>query len=125
MRSALLGVLLLSALPLLAQEPAPEEKPPRLVAAAWCPVRTGAPADEDVIGCDAGVGAALVRWHRAFLAGVVGSKTVGFGLGWTAYRGPSMIVAVAAGIVAPYDEQGVRADGAALALGCTFSPGRP
>lgn len=95
---------------------------PRLVAATWCPVRSGEPVEGDV-GCDAGLGAALYRKGRIFIAAVVGGKSVGGGLGWTAGKAGPVVVAVALGVVAPYDESGIDVGRASLAIGCTAGLG--
>jgi hypothetical protein len=140
MRRWLLVALLLLPLPALAQdeppepcedcepveEPAEVEAHPRLVAAGWCPVRTGEPS-YDAPACDVGLGLALHTWRRLAVVAVVGSDTVGAGLAWVVRDGDGPAVAIAAGVVARYDDRGV--DGGELypALGVTlnFGRGRP
>lgn len=120
MRAALAaGLLVLLAVPAYAQEP-PEPEAPRIVAAAWCPVRSEDEPEEDDPGCDVGVGAALLRHGRAALVGAIGTETVGLGGAWVAHSGEQLTVAVAVGVVAPYDGDGLRADRASLAVGATF-----
>ncbi len=134
----LLAALLLAASSSRAQEteptpePAPEAEvaeqpePSPLVAAGWCAVDSGEPAaaeegDEPTTGCDAGVGVALWTWRRLAPVAVIGTRTVGAGVAYLAYNR----VAIALGVVAPYDKSGIHAGGAQLALGATFSFGGP
>jgi hypothetical protein len=93
-----------------------------VVAAGWCAMYSDEP-EPDQVGCDIGVGAALARRGRAFLAAVIGAETVGIGLGWTAYRGGAVTIAAALGVIAPYDERGIRLDGWAPAVGTTIGFG--
>lgn len=128
-----------------------EEARPRFALAGWCPLRSGqreqAPdqaaegegaeegeqvgeqaGDEEQLGCDAGVGYGLVgrdfAQGRLSLVGVLGAKSLGFGVAWTFgdWRRP---VSVALGLVAPYDQGGVYGDEAALAVGATVGVGGP
>jgi hypothetical protein len=103
----------------VAEEAAPAvEEPSPLVGAVWCPMKSD--RSEDGLTCDAGMGAALYRRGRAFLAAVVGSKTAGLGIGWLGHRGERVTVAAAIGLVAPYDGGGIYISEAAPALGVTF-----
>lgn len=116
------ALLLLAALPVSAQEPAPE--PSILSGAAWCVVHTREPAESEP-GCDIGAGIALQRWRRLSWVAVVGAETLGTGLAWIAHRperGP--VVAVAAGVVVRYDSTGISAGEVYPALGATLSFGR-
>lgn len=112
---------------LLGAQEAPEE-PPVLVAAAWCAVHDGE-AREGEVGCDVGVGAPFMRLGRFSLVGAVGPGSVAAGLAFTAYRGSMegegrrVVVALAVGVTAPYDERGIDAGRMAPALGCTFGFG--
>jgi hypothetical protein len=126
-------VLLLVAGPALAQEEPPDavdsdavgESEPadsRLAAAGWCAVRTSSAPDEGAPGCDVGMAAALWTWRRTALVAVVGGETVGVGVAWVVHTGPT--VAVAAGVIAPFDDGGVNGSSLAPALGVTLTFGR-
>lgn len=104
------------------------EEHPRLFAAGWCPViRSSDNAEETDPGCDVGAGAALVRVKRLAWVAVVGTETVGTGAAWVAHHGQgerAPTIAVAVGIVAPYDDRGIYADRWAVAVGATLSLAR-
>jgi hypothetical protein len=115
-------------------EPEPEPAHPRILAAAWCVLEEGEPAapvdpaaepateEPDGIGCDVGVGAELLG--RSFAQGrlswvaVGGTKSLGSGVSWAWLEGRRP-VAVAVGVVVPYDGGGIYPDGASLALFAT------
>lgn len=107
---------LLFAAPALAQ---PQAEPSRVAAAGWCALTDG---EESGPGCDLGVGASVYDWRRFHLVGVLGSETVGVGVARVvSATGDPAVIAVAVGVVAPYDDQGIDLGGAALALGATLS----
>lgn len=102
----------------------------RLSAAVWCKVIDGKKPVEsssdtsDSYGCDAGLGFSLYHLNRAHIVGVIGAQSVGAGFAWvlspeTAKR----TIAVAIGIIMPYDTNGVYARDYSLALGTTISLG--
>jgi len=104
-----------------------EPAPPLLVAASWCSLNWRKKADgqdadrQRAEGCTAGLGVALVRWRRAFVAAVIAEGQVGAGVGWTASRRGAVTIAVAAGVVFPYTkESGIDLRGWAPAVGATF-----
>lgn len=92
-----------------------------IVASAWCAVqKDGGP------GCDLGAGVSLLHFHRLNLVAVIGSKTVGAGLAWVAYRPSSATgfqhtLAVAIGLVAPYDSKAGVSRAIYPALGATLA----
>jgi hypothetical protein len=112
-------------------EAGPEPSHPRIVAAVWC-VAQGSPAapvedgEEEVgpeeVGCDFGAGAEAVghSFRQGRLSAVVvgGVKSFGVGVSW-AWLEWDRPVAVGVLLVAPYDSQGIYADGAAVALAAT------
>lgn len=127
-----------------------EEEPgiaSRLTAAGWCVLATREEAQQkgdsletpddggedetpvgesdDVVGCDFGIGAALLsrdfRQGRLSLVGVLGAKSLGIGGAWTFGRQGGRPLSVAVGLVAPYDSSGVYAGEWAVALGATVS----
>jgi len=102
----------------------PEPEAPTLVGATWCAVRTSDPEPGDS-GCDVGLGAALLHWHRLAWVAVVGGETLGTGLSWSLNprRRSGPLIAVAAGVVVPYDSSGIDARKAAPALGATLAFG--
>lgn len=114
----------------------------RLVAAAWCPIlkeRTpsvsiSTPDENEEVedesggvnptksGCDKGIGASLwtsPRFPKVFIAGAVGLKSVTIGLGWLAYSG-DVTIAVAFGLMAPFDGKGIYLGEVEPAIGATF-----
>jgi hypothetical protein len=118
----------------------PERENFPVMPAAWCAVKSRKadvppvpdpeePAVETLtpsteVGCD--IGAALRLWgwaeNRVVAVGVLGTESVGFGLAIVPYRPRSgMVGAVAVGIVAPYDAEGIYSDGVAVAVGATLS----
>lgn len=95
---------------------------PRLVAAGWCPVVRDGEAEEDGRpGCDVGLGLALGSWRRLAVVAVVGTDSVGTGFAWVVRDAGGPAIAVAVGVVAPYDDTGVYADRLAPALGITLN----
>lgn len=125
-----------------------EEHPSPFVAAGWCIVTsdngkdapTSPPSDPDdpeappaaednadadeEPGCDAGVGLALARHGRLAWVIVVGSNTVGTGIGWVPYQPKSgRVIAIAVGVVARYDLRGIHTE-LYPAIGATLSLGR-
>lgn len=138
----LAAVIVMLPLPCAAQEtdePAEEtttsQETSPLTAAAWCVVKghrdpTNASDDESseatvFSGCDLGAGLSLYR-HRSW-AGVfvLGTQTAGIGIAYVAHRpktGP--VIAIAVGIVVPYDSRGLYAGEWAPAVGATLSFGR-
>lgn len=103
--------------------PAPDAGPPPVAAAGWCAVYTDDDAAEDRLGCDVGVGAALIQWRRAALVGLWGTESLGPGLSWTFYRpaeGPVWAVGLA--VTVPWSlEDGIDIDRRSLVLGGTLS----
>lgn len=115
----------------------------RLVAAAWCPIQKKRPpsasistpdeneeeeeratSESDPIesGCDKGIGVSLWssnRFPKVFIAGAVGLKSVALGLGWLAYSG-DVTIAVAFGLMAPFDGKGIYLGEVEPAIGATF-----
>lgn len=104
--------------------PATAEKPPAaptspLVASGWCIVKSSstkkdpaASATKDTAGpgCDVGVGAALVSRGRFSLVAAIGTKTIGTGIAWTAYKPTPQFpraIAVAIGIASSWDSTGI------------------
>jgi hypothetical protein len=105
----------------------PEPEDPRLAAAAWYVVRrSGDDLPEGEIGRDFGLGVGLLRWRRLSWVAVVGAQSLGTGLAWVAHRGGEgrPVIAVAVGVVAPYDEGGVYSDQLRPAVGATVALGR-
>lgn len=108
-----------------------------IAASAWCTVSDSkaeevqGPSNEEnppvedetesPIGCDAGIGASLYRWRRLAIVGVLGSKSVGAGLGWIIGRPMGRTLAVAVGYVCPWSSQGIVGNDCQLALGATVS----
>lgn len=121
-RLALVLPALLLAAPLAAQEaenPQPEHSP--IAASAWCAVHEDG-REEGEPGCDAGIGGALHCWGRACLVGVLGMETLGPGASWRLHVDEEgRVYAVALGVVAPWDEDGVRVSDWAVAVGATLS----
>jgi len=115
---------LLAAPPTAPQAQKESEWTPTLVGATWCAVRTSEAAPGDP-GCDVGLGAALLHWHRLAWVAVVGGETLGTGLSWSLNprRRSGPLIAVAAGVVVPYDSSGIDARKAAPALGATLAFG--
>lgn len=106
-------------LALAAALPARAESP--LVPAVWCAAKSSAGP-----GCDVGAAVALAHRGRWALVGVVGSKTAGAGVAFTAYEPTAEFahrIAVAAGVVARYDSKGISTR-AYPALGVTLSWGK-
>lgn len=104
----------------------PESTHPALTASAWCALRDrDEPAAELEPGCDAGLAAAFYRHGRLALVGAIGTETVGLGAAWVVWSGDGPTVAVAGGVIAPYDGEGVYPREWAPALGVTMSWGRP
>lgn len=117
-----LGLILsLLSCPAQAQEP-PDPSP--IAAAGWCALVDGE-EDEDDPGCDAGLAGALYRWERASLVAAIGSETVGLGGAWTLWVSDGgTAFAVAGGVIAPWDGEGIHVENLAPALGATLSWGR-
>lgn len=127
-------ILAAGVLPLEGQE-SPDPAPPSpdvpvvarsapIAAAGWCAVRDGERGDGEP-GCDAGIAGALKRWERASLVVALGGETVGLGGSWTLWRSDlGTAFAVAAGVIAPYDGDGVDLSGWSPAVGATLSFGR-
>jgi hypothetical protein len=119
---------------LLASPPAESPTPPRaetsrVAAAGWCAIHDSS-ADPDTIsddtprspGCDFGLAASVYDWRRFHLVGVLGAETVGVGLARVvSAEGDSRVIAVALGVVALYDDQGIDMGSTTLALGATLS----
>jgi len=120
-------LLALLAAPVEPAEPLPDESldEPVIHAAGWCAIRG---EDDAAPGCDVGLGVALVRRGRAAWVAVVGAETIGTGAAWTVNPDRLVgrpLIAVAIGVVAELDGQGV---GTELypAIGATLSfGGRP
>lgn len=92
----------------------------RIYAGFWCPAYNG---DEDSPGCDIGAAVSLQRWERLSWVAVAGTETIGTGLAWVAHRSEvrGQTVAVAVGVIAPYDDTGIRLDDWRPAVGATVS----
>jgi len=129
-KAAFIAVASLAA-PAIAQEPAPSSAQPGLTAATWCAIVSDSGSDPEESGrkpgCDVGMGAALYRWHRLAWVVVIGTETAGTGIALVTFRPPpgesGTVVAIAAGVVTPYDREGIYVDEWALALGATFGFG--
>lgn len=75
------------------------------------------------LGCDIGVGFSLYTHNRLAVVAVVGSESIGSGIAWILNpNAPDNrpVMAVAIGIVTPYDRNGIGRD-VQLALGMTLS----
>lgn len=119
----------------------------QVAAAGWCAVKsssdqssrsnsTDQPPDDSFppqsdesnsttspLGCDIGVGFSLYTHNRLAVVAVVGSESIGSGIAWILNPNASdnrPVMAVAIGIVTPYDRNGIGRD-VQLALGMTFS----
>lgn len=96
----------------------------RLVGAAWCAVRPkedrGTELEEGELGCDGGVGAAF--WKRGHFAGVVviGARSAGPGGAYIFNPGANRPIAVAAGVVLPWDTTAIYME-PTFVLGITVS----
>jgi hypothetical protein len=125
--AAAIVVLLLAQSPAEAPTP-PQAEPSRVAAAGWCALHDSsseADAESDSSrspGCDFGLAASVYDWRRFHLVGVLGAETVGVGLARVvSAEGDSRVIAVALGVVALYDDQGIDTGSATLALGATLS----
>lgn len=96
----------------------------RLVGAAWCAVRPkedrGTELEEGELGCDGGVGAAF--WKRRHVAGVIviGARSAGPGAAYIFNPGANRPIAVAAGVVLPWDTTAIYME-PTFVLGITVS----
>lgn len=125
MRPLALLLLVPLAAPCLAQETADNEDAlSPLVGAAWCVVlpaeaRSEEP-EEGALGCDGGVGAALWRNGRLAVVAVVGAQSAGGGLAYILNPGRGRPVALAVGVVVPWDTAGIYTE-PSVAAGITIS----
>lgn len=92
-----------------------------LIASGWCVVapkekqgsasaEQGADKQDAGPGCDAGVGIALAHYRRVYGVGIMGTKTLGFGIAWLVYKPTPRFprsIALGLGAVTTWDSSGL------------------
>lgn len=94
-----------------------------LIASVWCGVSS---SEQNSPGCDAGLGISLTTYHKFSFVSVVGTKTIGLGLAYTAYTPTEQFphyIAIAFGVITSYDKGGIKTK-IHPALGTTITLGK-